>query len=301
MIHSRISTSTSAGATIGTWDQLTTRNTNNVLPSGTTQIVGLTYVGSRIATTAAKSKQTRLRVSCQVAGMNNEDFLVGHIDGSGIATNNQPAGIQIAEFIPIQREGAYSLSSVNFYLSDAGAAATDANSVCASPVSFSPATNQGGQGTPPAEWYSGRLNWPGWGLAAMGATSSNGTVTSTSANAGTDMTSSTVRGEYEAICAVRLSMISPAVGTAGEEAVGWGAFDNSVNTISGISPQEWPFNACLPTLGTPVGSQVGGHVYPLPVWMAIPGSGDVTVDVFNNLNVGVTAGYAIAYGVFLRK
>ena len=63
MIHSRISTSTSAGATIGTFDPLSTRNQNNTLPPGCTMIVGATYVASRIASTAALSKQTRLRLT----------------------------------------------------------------------------------------------------------------------------------------------------------------------------------------------------------------------------------------------
>ena len=80
MIHNRQSTGTSVGATIGTFDPVNTRNGNNLLPSGCTGIYGMTYVGSRVAFTAALSKQTRLRITHPASGFNNDDFLVGAHD-----------------------------------------------------------------------------------------------------------------------------------------------------------------------------------------------------------------------------
>lgn len=300
MIHSRISTSTSAGATLGTFDALSTRNTNNQLPAGCTGIYGLTYVASRIAVTAALSKQTRLRVTHPASGLNNDDFLVGHLDGAGIGTNNQVAEIAIAEFIPIQREGAFGLSSVNFFVSDSGQAATDANSVCASPVSFTPQSNLGGAGTPPKEWFDGRVSWPGWALPPQGGVSSNGAITGTAANANTDMLSAIIRAEYNTIVGFRLTMAPKVVGTAGEEAVAWGAQDTALSSTSNTSPQEWPYNAVLPTLGTPVGTSVAGHVFPMPAYIALPPN-DVTCDFTHNFNVGVTTGLSGAWGAYLRR
>src|SRR5439155_24816336 len=119
------------GPTRDTFDPLSRRNANNTLPPGCTMIAGATYVASRVAFTAALSKQTRLRLAHPASGLNNDDFLVGALTGAGIATNDQAADIAIAEFIPLQREsaggGSLGGSSVNFFVSDAGQAATDAS------------------------------------------------------------------------------------------------------------------------------------------------------------------------------
>ena len=300
MIHSRISTSTSAGATIGTFDPLSTRNANNTLPPGCTMIVGATYVAARVASTAALSKQTRLRLTHPASGLNNDDFLVGHLDGAGIATNIQPAEAQIAEFFPLQREGNIGGSTVNLFVSDAGQAATDASSVAASPVSYTPASNLGGKGTPPKEWFDGRVSWPGYALPPQGAVAGAGAISGTAANAGTDLGNAIIRAEYEYIIGFRLSMAPKVVGTAGEEAVAWGAQDTALSSTANTSPQEWPFNAILPTLGTPVGSSVAGHVFPMPVYIALPDN-DVVCDFTHNFNVAVTTGLSATWGAFLRK
>ena len=300
MIHNRQSTATSVGATIGTFDPVNTRNGNNLLPSGCTGIYGMTYVGSRVAFTAALSKQTRLRITHPASGFNNDDFLVGALTGAGIATNDQAADIAIAEFIPLQREGNLGGSSVNFFVSDAGQAATDASSVCAGPVSYTAQSNLGGSGSPPKEWFDGRVSWPGHALPYQGSVGGAGAITGTAANAGTDLGNAIVRAEYNVICGFRLSMAPKVVGTAGEEAVAWGAQDTALSSTSNTSPQEWPFNAVLPTLGTPVGSPVAGHVYPMPAYIALPAN-DVTVDFTHNFNVAVTTGLSATWGAFLRK
>src|SRR5438309_4364686 len=227
MIHNRQSTGTSVGATIGTFDPVNTRNGNNLLPSGCTGIYGMTYVGSRVAFTAALSKQTRVRITHPASGFNNDDFLVGALTGAGIATNDQAADIAIAEFIPLQREGQLGGSSVNFFVSDAGQAATDASSVACGPVSYTAQSNLGGAGSPPKEWFDGRVSWPGHALPYQGSVGGAGALTGTAANAGTDLGNSIIRAEYNVICGFRLSMAPKVVGTAGEEAVAWGAQDTA--------------------------------------------------------------------------
>lgn len=292
MIHSRVTTSTGVGATIGTWDQLATRNGSNNLPDGCTKIVGLTFVGARVATTAAEAQLWRLRVNCAAAGLSEEDFLVGHFNGGGIATNDQGT-FNLAEFIPMQVEKPLSQSVVKFYFSQSGIESTDSVAAIASPVSFTPTTGPDA----PAEWYTARMSWPGR-IPAQGAASSNGSNALT-ANSDTSLASTVVRAEFGVVSAVRLVQAEDAVGTAGEEAVAWGHFDVGATTISGISPQEWPFNAIGPSLGTAVGGPVSGHVFPFPAWMT-KGRQDATVDCNVNLIATISAANAFAYGLELR-
>lgn len=294
MIHNKQSTSTSVGTTIGTFDAISTRNGTNTLPDGCTAVYGLTFAGGRIATTAAEAQMARLRMTASGLGASNEDFLVGHFNGAGVATNDTATN-NIAEFIPVQYEGQFSQSGVNFYLSQVGLETTDNISCVAGPVSFTPKTGGG----PPAEWYVARMAWPGR-LPAQGSASSNGTSLGTTANSDTSLGTTTVRADFGAISALRLIQAQDAVGTAGEESIAWGRLDGAATTISGVGPQEWPFNAIGAPFGTPVGAPVNGHVFPLPCWV-VKGRQDATVDVNVNVLTAITAANAFGYGLELRK
>jgi hypothetical protein len=294
MIHNKQSTSTSVGTTIGSFDAISTRNGDNTLPDGCAGVYGLTFAGARIATTAAEAQMWRLRVTASALGYTNEDFLVGHFNGAGIATNDMGT-LNLAEFIPIQAEGQFSQSTVNFYLSQVGIESTDNVSCVVGPVSFTPKTGP----APPSEWFLARMAWPGR-LPAQGSASSNGASLGTTANSDTSLVSTKVRAEFGAISSVRLIQAQDAVGTAGEEAVAWGRLDGAATTISGVGPQEWPFNAIGPALGTGVGGPVSGHVFPMPVWVT-KGRQDVTVDVNANVLTAITAANAFGYGLELRR
>ena len=294
MIHSKVSTDTTVGGTIGTPDPINTRNADNTLPDGATGVYGLTFAGARVATTAGEAQMWKLRVNAAGMGFSDEDFMLGHFNGAGVATNDTGT-FNLAEFIPIQAEGQLSQSVVNFSFLQEGIESTDNVSVVVSPVSFSPKTGPG----PIADWYVARTAWPSM-LPAMGGRSPNGASLGTVADSDTTLLTVRVRAAFRAISAVRMIQAQDAVGTAGEEAVAWGRFDGSATTIAGLSPQEWPFNAIGAPFGTPVGAPIAGHVFPLPTWI-VKDATEVTVDCLANVIVALTAANAFSYGLYLRR
>ncbi|MEK7767200.1 MAG: hypothetical protein AAB368_13285, partial [bacterium] len=103
------------------------------------------------------------------------------------------------------------------------------------------------------------------------------------------------------VCAAFRPLIAPdPVPTAGEEAVG---FMDISSDIAGegyfFEPQEYPFPAISPMLGTPVGSGIAGFQDWLPMW--VPKDANArTFEPFVNLSTALTAAHAFGYGVGLR-
>lgn len=302
MIHSRMSTSTAtAGSAITSFDPVSTRNGDNILPAGCTGVYGFTVSCGTNALTAAKSYQTRLRINAPNLGMNQEDILLGRLYGSGIATNDD-GGFLAAEFIPWQAEGTadkFSLSTVNFYLAQAGVSSGNTAAAVVGPVSFTPKTGTGQ--LPPADWFAARNSRPYAGvIPSQGSASSNGVAFGTVVNSNTSLLTTKIRGEFHVVKDIMLTMVPGAVGTAGDLYVAWADFAGGGTTASGWAPQEWPFNTISPDLGTPVGTPIYGMACAMPAW-AEKTTGDVTVDCLGNMIIAVTGAADGAYSLGLRR
>lgn len=288
-LFQRISADASVGTTIGTFDNIDTRNANNILHDQAKVILGHSISGVPADQTTATA--TAIRVRYQNAGASIAagecDMLYSCGHGAGIATQSQ-AFATTAEFVPYEPLAGPSLGNTtgNYSASQVGIEPADNWSVVAGTLH--------GAGIP-ALW-----DWNVAGtLRPNGYASSNGA--GVSATTATSLTSTTILSKFRKLISLKVLQVQDPLPTTTEESMGFVALDTATTTVSGVTPNEHPISGIgAGLLGTLVGGGIDSYQPPLPIYIEVGGSADRTLDVVLNLTTAITAANAFGYSVGVR-
>jgi len=285
-LHGVHATDASVGATAGTFDDINTVGDPQILVDQATRYYGYCFSGSPVAQTTNEAQSARIRLTSTSLSLVGEIFTYGAAIGAQIATNDQGAYFPVVfEPLDIKSSGAERMSSA---FTTFNPDPTDAWSVVISQI-------HADKDQPPDAywgWWAAGSHPPGTGGDSNGATVSLTTRT----------TLGTVNFEkkFLEVIGILPAATKDAVGTAGEEAVG---FEEITSTLSGVQPANYPHPSIGPSLGTPVGAGIQHQLSTwLPFWIkrTAADANDRTFEVFDNLSTATTAADAYTYSLAFK-
>lgn len=291
VLHSRAATDASVGATAGTFDDINTVNDPQVLNDGCNRYYGFLFSGAPVADTTNEAQSGRVRLTSTTLNLVGEIWSYGAAVGAEIATNDNgtyfPVGIVLLDIRP-EMVGASSLggarisSAFTTYNPDP----TDAWSTVIAHL------HSVGEQPPDNYWYY-------WAAGvAPPHHGGDGAGTTVSLTTRTTLGAVTMEAKFKAIVGMELGAVKDAVGTAGEEAVG---FVEVTSGIGAIDPQQYPMPSLGPSLGTPVGAGMA-HLSSRygPMYVTRKENNDRAVEPFLNLSVATTAADGYHYSLAFR-
>lgn len=289
-VHGITATDTTVGTTIGTFDDINTRNGTVRLQAQNLGIVGLLVAAAPVAQTTGTAVMGRIRMLSAELGLTGPDstWALGATHGGGIATQSIGWAIP-AEWIPLDFPYKGGLSA-NLQYSQMGIEPADNWAIAAS-VAHTIGVN------PPAKWYD---------FAAMrgtlpthGSISPNGGSVATTTR--TTLTSADIPAKFKALVSMRNLQTQDPVQTTAEASVAWFEYTSNNDAI-GVN-QEWPSSAIAAALaGTLVGG--GQHTWqPVTPWyVPVNAASNVsTLEPFVNQILSLTAANAYGWGVGARR
>ncbi len=280
-LHSRIATDASVGGTAGTFDDIDTVGSPTILNDDATRYYGFLFSGAPAALTTAEAQSGRVRLTSTSLELVGEIWTYGASLGAGIATNDQGVYFPVM-FLPmdIKADGAERLTSA--FTTNA----PDPTDVWSVVIGHLHADK-----TPVPKEF-----WPFWAGGNVPPHQGGDAEESTQATTTrTTVGAVTIEKKFSQVVGVRTGVAKDAVGTAGEELVG---YLEITSAISGIDPAHYPLPSIGPSLGTPVGAPIQQTPNPWQPWyVKRDEKSDRSIEPFVVLSTAVTAADAIAYSL----